>query len=122
MLPPDDTYAKASASLKSCRELLQGAKANFASPDQDLRHEADETIKALGELSKMVTIGKAHTLPADMGHTGISSLAGLLDVINRDSANGADKVRQKLARKTLDDLDRLASAIVAASKTPGRVA
>ena len=122
MLGPDDTYSKAPLSLKSCRELLKASKANLASTDEELRQQATETLRQFTELQKMITTGKTHTLDGN-ADASISSLVGLLDVIRKDAANNASKDRQRLAVKTLNDIDKLAAEIAKATKTAaGRVA
>lgn len=129
MLGPDDTYKKFELSLEQAKKDLAAASANLRSPDDQLRQQAESTVKTFGEMSKTI-LGMGPDSPPPMPPADASaeqmsiwSLAGLKPVIEKDSANSADKARQRLATKALQELDAFAGMVARASKqTGGRVA
>jgi hypothetical protein len=122
MLGPDDPYRRFKDAMAGCQQRLKETQANLGSSDPELRQQASESMRRLGELARMTTTGKSHSIDAGVDDTDVGTLAGLLDGLTKDAANHADKNRKRLARQALNQLDQLATAIVAASKTPGRVA
>jgi hypothetical protein len=119
VLGPDDTYTKFANALEACKKHLADAQANLSSDDGELRQEAAETMRQLGELAK-ASVSEPDAAPAlDVGtdHLSIGTLAALLPTMARDAANNADRNRQRMAQQALGELDAFASLIAKASKS-----